>query len=120
MFKISEQWHCQEFEKENQSQGFWFSHTDDEEGISFLAGAGTDLHKITPEMCDLVAQWMYTQNARISISSTFQEMYEQAVRVQAEDEPLWIESDNGVMDIPYTVEQLGKMFVEKAPPPSLL
>ena len=38
MFKISEQWHCQEFEKENQSQGFWFSHTDNEEGISFLEG----------------------------------------------------------------------------------
>ncbi|EAZ89483.1 hypothetical protein [Crocosphaera chwakensis] len=67
----------------------------------------------------LVYAWMYAQDARISISSTFQEMYEQAVRVYAQDEALWIESSNGVMDIPYTLEQLGEMFVEQSPPPSL-
>lgn len=116
MFKISQEWHGEEFERENKSKGFWFSHTEDEEGISFLAGSGIDINKITSEMCELVYAWMYAQDARISISSTFQQMYEQAVRVQAEEEPLWIESANGVMDIPYTIEQLAKMFVEQSPP----
>ncbi|WP_009547843.1 hypothetical protein [Crocosphaera subtropica] len=54
MFKISKEWHGQEFKRDNKSKEFWFSRTDDEEGISFLAGSGTDINKITSEMCELV------------------------------------------------------------------
>jgi hypothetical protein len=123
-YQISSDWLCGFTPPANDQTAnnisFWLTNRRENTTFEFPLGAGMVLGLITPEMCELVTSYLTGFRTGVVMTQTFEECYTDLLAQRRFHEPLWLEDSGGVMQIPFTVDQLQQAFMLGTPPASLL
>jgi hypothetical protein len=122
-YQISSDWLCGfSLPANRQTAGnisFWLTNLRENTTFEFPLGAGMILGLITPDMCELVTSYLTGFGTEVVMTQTFEECYTDLLAQRRFHEPLWLEDSGGVMQIPFTVDQLQQAFMLGTPPTSL-